>query len=161
MDRIGGFHEGLTRLERLWRLAIHLQDDGTLQNINEPRRRMRVAIGRRTRRDVADPNMHVFVAEISQTCHKKIGALDGRLLGVADLGADQAESYPAIKAGKREDEVSFTVASCGSLGRLPDVRDCAPGRDRTVPEAKNQLISAFGPNIRERPKVYRMRSDFC
>ncbi|HEY1241913.1 MAG TPA: hypothetical protein VGF16_15225 [Bryobacteraceae bacterium] len=77
------------------RFAIHFQDNGAFQNIDEPRRRMRVTAGRRTGRDSTHPDMHCFVPELRQICLKKIGAFDWRLLGNPDLSAYQAQRYSA------------------------------------------------------------------
>ena len=90
VDFIGHLRESLAGLERLRRLAIQLQDNGTFQDVNKSWRWMKVSTGCRARRDVSDPNMHLVVLDLSQVRFKKVRSLDRLLLSICWLTADHA-----------------------------------------------------------------------
>jgi hypothetical protein len=69
---------------RMPRIGVAFQD------VNEPRRRMKVPTGRRARRDISDPNLHLIVLDLCQVRFEQVRSLDGLLLRACRLTTNQA-----------------------------------------------------------------------
>ena len=82
VNHVGHFHERLTCLEYLRRLAFHFHGDGPLQHVNKPWCRMSMPAGIRTRCPIGNPHIHLAALDIGQIHFEKVGSLDRLLLGI-------------------------------------------------------------------------------